>query len=111
MLGSPDYNHTGDEIEINAGRPTVRLAVSNIGDRAVQIGSRFDREQAYGMHLEPPGRHRRADRAGRDARGDAHGMFGAYGKAASTTRVTVDGEPAHIEPARSLPLNQLFFLA
>jgi urease subunit alpha len=28
-----------------------------------------------------------------------------------TYRVTVDGEPAHIEPAPSLPLTQLFFLA
>ncbi|MGI5207590.1 urease subunit alpha [Spirillospora sp. CA-108201] len=28
-----------------------------------------------------------------------------------TYRVTVDGEPAHIEPATELPLNRLFFLA
>ncbi|GGP95516.1 urease subunit alpha [Actinomadura coerulea] len=28
-----------------------------------------------------------------------------------TYRVTVDGEPAHIEPATKLPLNRLFFLA
>ncbi|WP_029145829.1 urease subunit alpha [Microbacterium luticocti] len=28
-----------------------------------------------------------------------------------TYKVTVDGEPAHIEPAQSLPLTQLFFLA
>ena len=28
-----------------------------------------------------------------------------------TYRVTVDGEPAHIEPAQRLPLTQLFFLA
>ncbi|MFF0308748.1 urease subunit alpha [Streptosporangium sp. NPDC004379] len=28
-----------------------------------------------------------------------------------TYRVTVDGEPAHIEPARKLPLNRLYFLA
>ena len=27
-----------------------------------------------------------------------------------TYRVTVDGEPAHIEPAATLPLTQLFFL-
>ncbi len=27
-----------------------------------------------------------------------------------TYRVTVDGEPAHIEPAQSLPLTQLFYL-
>ncbi|ROO85523.1 urease subunit alpha [Actinocorallia herbida] len=28
-----------------------------------------------------------------------------------TYKVTVDGEPAHIEPAKKLPLNRLFFLA
>lgn len=28
-----------------------------------------------------------------------------------TYRVTVDGEPAHIEPAERLPLNRLYFLA
>ncbi|GGP97333.1 urease subunit alpha [Streptosporangium pseudovulgare] len=28
-----------------------------------------------------------------------------------TYRVTVDGEPAHIEPAKKLPLNRLYFLA
>lgn len=53
----------GDEpIEINAGRATVRLDVTNRGDRPIQIGSHchffeanrwlaFDRAQAYGMRL------------------------------------------------------------
>jgi urease beta subunit len=65
MLGSPKYHHTDQDIEINAGRATVTLTVSNTGDRAVQVGShfhffevnralRFDREQAYGMHLDIP---------------------------------------------------------
>lgn len=65
MLGSPKYEHRENEIEINAGRPTVTLLVSNTGDRAVQIGSHFhffevnkallfEREQAYGMHLDIP---------------------------------------------------------
>ncbi|MFC4555105.1 urease subunit beta [Georgenia faecalis] len=65
MLGSPSYDHTGDDIEINAGRPTVTLAVTNTGDRGVQVGSHFhffevnrallfDRERAYGMHLDIP---------------------------------------------------------
>nr|WP_127480866.1 urease subunit beta [Nocardioides pantholopis] len=65
MLGSPQYHHNDDEIEINAGRPTVTIAVTNTGDRGVQIGSHFhffevnrallfDREQAYGMHLDIP---------------------------------------------------------
>ncbi|GAA3508867.1 urease subunit beta [Dietzia aurantiaca] len=51
------------EIELNAGRPTATLTVTNTGDRAVQVGSHFhffevnralefDRRAAYGMHLD-----------------------------------------------------------
>ena len=65
MLGSPTYDHKQEEIEINAGRPSVTLLVSNTGDRAVQVGSHFhffetnkallfERELAYGMHLDLP---------------------------------------------------------
>ncbi|AMB58908.1 urease subunit beta [Microterricola viridarii] len=65
MLGSPKYDHMSDEIEINAGRDTVTLTVSNTGDRAVQVGSHFhffevnkallfEREKAYGSHLDIP---------------------------------------------------------
>lgn len=50
------------EIEINAGRNTKKLTVSNGGDRPIQIGShfhffevnsamKFDRDAAYGMRL------------------------------------------------------------
>ena len=50
------------DIEINAGRRTIKLTVKNTGDRAAQIGSHFhffeanralefDRPQAMGMHL------------------------------------------------------------
>jgi len=50
------------EIELNAGRRTIRLEVVNTGDRPVQVGSHFhffetnpalgfDRERAYGMRL------------------------------------------------------------
>ncbi len=53
------------EIELNEGRPTVRLQVANTGDRPVQVGSHyhfyevnesleFDREQARGMRLDIP---------------------------------------------------------
>lgn len=53
------------EIELNAGRQTVTLSVSNTGDRPIQIGSHFhfyevnrallfDREQARGMRLDIP---------------------------------------------------------
>ncbi|MEH2453145.1 urease subunit beta [Nostoc sp.] len=53
------------EIELNVGRPTVKLRVSNIGDRPIQVGSHyhfyevntalnFNREQARGMRLDIP---------------------------------------------------------
>ncbi|MBI1397714.1 MAG: urease subunit beta [Betaproteobacteria bacterium] len=51
------------EIELNAGRPTVTLTVTNSGDRPVQVGSHyhfhevndalsFDRARARGMRLD-----------------------------------------------------------
>jgi urease subunit gamma/beta len=53
------------EIELNAGRETVRLKVANSGDRPVQVGShyhffetnpalQFEREKARGMRLAIP---------------------------------------------------------
>jgi urease subunit beta len=50
------------DIELNVGRKTKTLKVSNGGDRPIQIGShfhfyevnsamKFDREEAYGMRL------------------------------------------------------------
>lgn len=53
------------DIEINAGRPKVRLTVVNTGDRPVQIGSHFhffevnraldfDRAAAFGHRLDVP---------------------------------------------------------
>jgi len=50
------------DIELNAGRPTIVVAVSNTGDRPIQVGShyhfaetndalRFDRQAARGMRL------------------------------------------------------------
>ena len=61
----PKYLHGEDTIEINAGRASVTLRVTNTGDRPVQVGShfhffevnramRFQREQAWGMHLDIP---------------------------------------------------------
>ena len=57
-----EYVLATDPIEINAGRPTRRLAVASTGDRPVQVGSHFhflevnrclvfDRTAAYGMRL------------------------------------------------------------
>lgn len=53
------------EIELGAGRETATLSVSNAGDRPIQVGShyhffevnralQFERERAFGMHLDIP---------------------------------------------------------
>ena len=53
------------DIELCEGRPTIRLAVSNTGDRPIQVGSHyhfyetnsalaFDRTAAYGYRLAIP---------------------------------------------------------
>jgi urease subunit gamma/beta len=53
------------ELEMNAGRAATTLAVTNLGDRPVQVGShyhfvetnaslKFDRAQAYGKRLDIP---------------------------------------------------------
>ena len=53
------------EITLNEGRDTVTILVANTGDRPVQVGSHyhffevnrrlsFDREKAYGYHLDIP---------------------------------------------------------
>lgn len=57
-----EYFLREEPIEINVGRRTIKLRVSNTGDRAVQVGSHyhffelnraleFDREAAIGMRL------------------------------------------------------------
>jgi urease subunit beta len=54
---------TSGEIELNAGRETVTLAITNSGDRPIQVGShyhfyevnaalQFERERAYGFRLD-----------------------------------------------------------
>ena len=53
------------EIELNAGRETITIEVSNTGDRPIQIGShyhffevnsalQFERESTKGMRLDIP---------------------------------------------------------
>ena len=55
----------GGRLELNAGRATPELSVTNLGDRPIQVGShyhfietnaalQFDRAQAYGMRLDIP---------------------------------------------------------
>jgi len=58
-----EYLLRGDAVEINASRPVRTIAVSNTGDRPIQVGSHchffevnrylaFDRSAAYGMRLD-----------------------------------------------------------
>ncbi|MEC4984414.1 MAG: urease subunit beta [Oscillatoria sp. PMC 1068.18] len=53
------------EIELNVGRPTIKVLVGNTGDRPIQVGSHFHfyeanealnfpRETTKGMHLNIP---------------------------------------------------------
>ncbi|WP_051864593.1 urease subunit beta [Streptosporangium roseum] len=74
------YIYGEGEIEINQGRRKVSLTVRNTGDRAVQICSHyhffevnraisFDRDAAFGMHLDLP-----AGNAIRIEPGDTHNV-------------------------------------
>ncbi len=51
------------DLELNAGRPAIKLSVTNVGDRPVQVGSHFhffevnralafERARARGMRLD-----------------------------------------------------------
>ena len=64
MIPGEIITQTG-EIELNAGRETISIAVSNAGDRPIQIGShfhfyevnsalQFDRIATKGMRLDIP---------------------------------------------------------
>ncbi|WP_347552623.1 urease subunit beta [Pseudalkalibacillus hwajinpoensis] len=57
-----EYKLKSTPITCNEGKETIEIEVTNIGDRPVQIGShfhfyevneslRFDRDSAFGMHL------------------------------------------------------------
>jgi len=59
------YEIREGELELNAGRESITISVTNLGDRPVQVGShyhfietnaqlRFDRGQAYGKRLDIP---------------------------------------------------------
>ena len=54
-----------NDINLNEGRNSITLKVSNTGDRPIQVGShyhfaetneylKFDREKSYGMRLDIP---------------------------------------------------------
>src|SRR5437588_2717878 len=64
MIPGEKFIKQGD-IELNAGRKTVTLAVTNTGDRPIQVGShyhffetnpalKFERKKARGMRLDIP---------------------------------------------------------
>lgn len=64
MIPGEIYTESGD-IELNAGRETCTLSVSNTGDRPVQVGSHYhfyevnpalvmEREKARGFRLNIP---------------------------------------------------------
>ena len=59
------YEIKAGDLELNAGRPTRELSVTNLGDRPIQVGShyhfietngalKFDRGRAYGLRLDIP---------------------------------------------------------
>jgi len=59
------YVLSGGPVEINVGRPRIKLTVRNTGDRPIQVGSHFhffevnraldfDRAQAFGHRLDIP---------------------------------------------------------
>ncbi|MDG4860478.1 urease subunit beta [Streptomyces sp. T-3] len=65
MSGGAKYLYGDGDIELNAGRAKAKVTVSNTGDRAIQVGSHyhffeanraldFDRDAAFGMHLDIP---------------------------------------------------------
>ena len=85
------------DIEINAGRKTLTLSVTNTGDRPIQVGShyhffetnpalKFDRKKARGMRLNIAGRHRGAFRAGPDPRRHAGPASPASARSTASVR-------------------------
>lgn len=59
------YKLADGPLELNAGRPTIRIEVRNTGDRPIQVGSHFhffeanrmlefDREATFGWRLDIP---------------------------------------------------------
>ena len=95
----PGEIRTADgEIELSPGRPTAQVVVQNRGDRPVQVGSHFhffevnpeldfDRERAFGMHLDIP-----AGTAARFEPGDTKDVdlvaFGGHGEVHGLNNLT-----------------------
>jgi urease subunit beta len=84
------------DIELCAGRPTIRVTVANTGDRPIQVGSHyhfyetndalsFDRKSAYGHRLAipagtavrfEPGQHREVELVAFDGKRAVYGFQG-----------------------------------
>ncbi|HVW23737.1 MAG TPA: urease subunit beta [Polyangiaceae bacterium] len=84
------------DIELCAGRPTIRVTVANTGDRPIQVGSHyhfyetndalsFDRKSAYGYRLAiaagtavrfEPGQERDVELVAFDGRREVYGFQG-----------------------------------
>ena len=106
------------DVTLNAGRDTVTLAVTNTGDRPIQVGSHyhffetnralaFDRGKAYGMRLDiaagtavrfEPGQSRRVQlvalagaRVARGGNALADGPLTAENRAPAMARVKAKG--------------------
>jgi urease subunit gamma/beta len=95
------------DIELNAGRPTIRLTVANTGDRPIQVGSHyhfyetnpalaFERERTRGYRLDiapgtavrfEPGQTREVQLVAFAGRGEVYGFRQAImGKLAAGKR-------------------------
>lgn len=98
------------EIELNGGRETLSMEVTNGGDRAVQVGShfhffeanralRFDRAATYGMHLDIP-----SGTAVRFEAGQTHRVtlvpYGGAGALIGFNGLASDGREVAFERAR-----------
>jgi urease subunit beta len=114
---------TGEgEVVLNAGRPVTRLAVSNTGDRPVQVGSHFhfaevnaaldfDRDAAWGRRLAvpagtsvrfEPGLPRDVDLVPLGGARVVPGLRGLAGGPLDAPPPPAGPEPDDIEPAGSL---------
>ena len=116
-----EYFLEADPIEINEGRETRRLTVSNRGDRPIQVGSHchffevnrwlaFDRAHAYGMRLNiaagtavrfEPGDSREVELVALGGQRIVHGLNALVDRARSTTRPSA---PALDQAARRISL-------
>lgn len=114
MIPGEIFTLSGD-IEINANRKTHTLAISNLGDRPIQVGShyhffetnsalQFDRKAARGMRLNiaagtavrfEPGQSRTVELVALEGRKTVFGFQGQVMGALTEKRVTKSaGRPA-----------------